>query len=221
LVIDKATGRAHNDRQSPPDQVEQSLYFIFTFSRIGDVFPRCEEQGKEVRRKIRILLLCLFLFGAGWTDLRYGKVRNLWMCAGALAGITMNGREFLYAALMLLVPSDFLFRMRLMGAGDGKLMALIAGYLGIDAGLKAIAAGLAIGAVWSVCRVWHEKSFHTRFTFLTAYIRQIIHVRKITEYRNIAGKQGKNTIPLAVCLMAGTYVYLLASGAVMIGKELF
>jgi prepilin peptidase CpaA len=174
-----------------------------------------------VRRKIRIFLLCLILFGAGWTDLRYGKVRNLWIGLGALMGVLLNGRQFLYAAMVLLVPSYFLFRMKMMGAGDGKLMALIAGYLGIDVGLKAIGIGMAIGAVWSVCRIRHEKSFLNRFTFLTAYIGQIIHTRKIMEYNNMTGKREKDTIPLAVCLMAGTYVYLLAFGLILIGKELF
>lgn len=165
--------------------------------------------------------MCIILFGAGWTDLLSGKVRNLWLLAGALPGLILTGRTFLCDALLLLVPSYLLFRMRMMGAGDGKMMALIAGYLGIDAGLRAIGIGMAIGAVWSLYRLWHEKTFLIRFTYLTAYIRRVIHSRQITEYDSLSGDKCGHTVPLAVCLMAGTYVYLLISGVFLIGKEIY
>ncbi len=171
--------------------------------------------------EISICVLCVILFGAGWTDFHCGKIRNAWLCAGILLGVVLEGLRFIPAALLLMVPSYFLYRMRMMGAGDGKLMALIAGYLGIDAGLKSIGLGLLFGAVWSACRLWRTKNFQLRLTYLTAYIWQMIHLRKITEYENLSAGNKEYTIPLAVCLVAGVYVYLIFSGMTSVGRGFF
>ncbi|MCQ4838257.1 hypothetical protein NE556_24350, partial [[Clostridium] symbiosum] len=43
-----------------------------------------------------------------------------------------------------------LFLFRMMGAGDIKVMAVIAGYMGMDRGVEIIFYGLAAAAVWSL-----------------------------------------------------------------------
>lgn len=179
-----------------------------------------KNQSRGVRKTIRVFLLCAFLLGAGWTDLTCGKVRNLWILAGAGLGIWIAGIDFLATSLPVLIPAYVLFAMGMMGAGDGKLMALITGYLGVDAGLKAIGTGMLIGAFWSVFRLYRDHSFTERFTYLTAYIRRIIHVREWNEaeYIHLSGERGRHTIPLAVCLAAGTYVYLMISFGLEAGK---
>lgn len=167
-------------------------------------------------------MLCIFLLGAGWTDAADGKVRNIWIIGGMAPGMILNGRDFITAALVILIPSYLLFRMRVMGAGDGKLMALIAGYLGVDEGLKCIEAGMVIGAAWAILRLWQHRNNSEFFTYLTAGIRRIIHVRKenLTEYGALSAIQKKHTIPLAVCLTAGTYAYLFVSRLALIGREI-
>lgn len=234
-------------------------------------------------------------------------MRNRWLLAGAVFGVWLRGYGFLLAAAAVLIPAYLLFRMRMMGAGDGKLMALIAGYLGLDSGMKAIGAGMAVGAIWSLCRIWHDKTLLSRFTYLNAYIRRTIHTKEITDYQRfvpgaepeempepgeepeseeapesgeapepeeapepgrvlesgeapepgkvpeseeapesekvpglgcgqfaLRGRTGsqniidgqwfvwesRHTIPLAACLAAGTYLYLLVSCAAVVGKEI-
>lgn len=165
-------------------------------------------------------------------------------------GVWLKGSDFLLAAAAVLVPAYLLFRMRMMGAGDGKLMALIAGYLGLEPGIRAIGVGMAIGAVWSMCRIWHDKSLLSRFTYLNAYIgrtiltKEIIPYQRLTseeppdsakgrlnseeqlfsqkqkiEYGQLSVKESRHTIPLAACLASGTYLYLMFSCAVVVGKE--
>lgn len=111
----------------------------------------------------------------------------------------------------MLVPVYFLFRFRLMGAGDGKLMVLIAGYLGFWQGLSAIWAGFFIGAVWSICRFRHDGSFRARLTYFCAYFMRTIRQQTVTAYEDFSGAGGRHRIPLAVCLAAGVYLYLFAS----------
>lgn len=166
-------------------------------------------------------------------------------------GVWLRGSGFLLAAAAVLIPAYLLFRMRMMGAGDGKLMALIAGYLGLEAGIQAIGAGMAIGAIWSLCRIWHDKSLLSRFTYLNAYIGRTILTKEIIPYQRftseeppdlvsgqldseeqlfsrkqkikygqLSARESGHTIPLAACLASGTYLYLMFSCAVVVGKEL-
>ncbi|MDD3253395.1 MAG: A24 family peptidase [Lachnospiraceae bacterium] len=153
-------------------------------------------------------LLCVILAGAGWTDLRFGKVSNRWLLLGALAGVCCRGPDFGWSALALLIPAFVLFRFRMMGAGDGKLMGVIAGYLGVEAGVQAVAAGLAVGAIWSLCRLWCSQGFRARFWYLSAYFMRFFRKKKIEAYDTFAGPDQENRIPLAACLAVGGYLYL-------------
>lgn len=98
----------------------------------------------------------------------------------------------------------------MMGAGDGKVMALMAGFLGLPEGIYAIWTGLCVGAVWSICRFWHDKSFRARLTYFFAYIMRAINYGTMEQYDNWSehGHGDRHRIPLAVCMAAGLYLYL-------------
>lgn len=174
-----------------------------------------------MRGEIDICFLCIILLGAGWSDLYCGKVYNSWLLTGMFFGLAFKGWDFIPAALLVLVPSYILFCMKAMGAGDGKLMALIAGYIGIDAGLKAIFTGMLIGSAWSLYRLYRNQDSLNRIKYLAAEIWRMLRFGKRIEYESLPLAGGKTTIPLAGCLAAGTYVYLFVSRFVMAGKEAF
>ena len=158
---------------------------------------------------VRILLFCVFLFGAWWTDLYKVKVKNIWIVFGIISGLWCCGWQFLRDGAVVLVPAFLLFRMRMMGAGDGKMMAVIAGYLGADRGLQAIGLGMAVGAVWSLYRFWCGRNLSESLMNLGAYIRRTIQIGKLEAYQELSLTACRNTIPLAACLSGGTYLYLL------------
>lgn len=97
----------------------------------------------------------------------------------------------------------------MMGAGDGKLMALIAGYLGIDAGIKAIFCGMTAGTLWSLCRLRSSKDLKTRLIYLSAYFLRRIQTKNKEIYCNLTVEKGNHTLPLAAFMAVGTYLYLL------------
>ncbi|NBH71526.1 hypothetical protein D3Z51_05715 [Clostridiaceae bacterium] len=167
-------------------------------------------------KHVKTGIFCLILAGAAWTDATEGKIRNWWLLAGTAAGIWCRGRVFFPAAAVVLALAFLLFRLRMMGAGDGKLMALIAGYLGMEAGMEAILTGMAVGACWSLCRLWHNKSLKTHLVYLTAYFMRLFQTKKVEVYGDGALKDPERTIPLAPCMAAGTYLYLMVSGAVSV-----
>ncbi len=156
-------------------------------------------------------MLCVVLSGAGWTDLRERKVYNRWLAPGILIGIGLRGGAFFGPALLFYVVSYVLFRLRLAGGGDGKVAALIAGYLGVDAGLKAVGAGMLTGVVYSLYHDCQKEILSVRLNLLAAWFWQMIHLRKITECESLSVRNREYTIPLAACMAAGTYLYLFVS----------
>ncbi len=189
--------------------------------------------------EVAVCFLCIFLYGAGLTDIFSGKVRNWWLLAGAVIGLWLKGMSFLVSAFTVLIPAYLLFRVRMLGAGDGKLMALISGYLGMEAGIYAIGSGMAIGAMWSLCRIRHDRSLLSRFIFLDAWFRQTILTKEFIPYERVSYEkkskkelkaqeqcsicgqlsvESRHTIPLAACLAVGTYLYLLVSCVLAVRK---
>lgn len=160
----------------------------------------------------------MVLLVAGASDFRYRKVYNGWLFMGMAAGVMVCGKDFLLPAGTVLLPVFLLYRLRLMGAGDAKLMALIAGYLGLDAGIWAIGAGLLTGAAWSLCRLLHDKDLRVRLKYLSAYFRRVFLTGMITAYEMPSREDGREQVPLATCLAVGTYLYLLASRTFGSGK---
>lgn len=160
----------------------------------------------------------MFLLGAAVTDLTRGKVFNGWLALGVVLGVCCVGPKFFWQAAAALVPGFFLFRLRMMGAGDGKMMAVIAGYLGLDAGLRAIGAGFVVGAVWSLCRLWHDRSLKARLLYFSAYIAQVFQEKNIVEYDELSGTDDRHRIPFAACLSAGVCLYLIFSVAAQQGR---
>lgn len=153
--------------------------------------------------------LCIMMLGAAWTDLRRRKVLNGWLLIWAAVGGWCRGWQFFMDAGVMLLFVFWLFRFRLMGAGDGKLMLLTAGYLGFWEGLAAIWTGLFLGAVWSVWRFFKGGGFRARFSYLFAYFMRIAGGQGITAYEDFSEPDGRHRIPLAACLAAGVYLYLL------------
>lgn len=154
--------------------------------------------------------MCIILAGAAWTDFFNRKVKNGWILFGLFLGIFCRKSSFFLPSLMVLIPAFFLWQLRMMGAGDGKLMALIAGFLGFSRGICAIWLGLCMGAVWSICRFWHDKSFRARLSYFFAYFMRAIHFGMIEKYDDWSKnrEEDRHRIPLAVCLAAGVYLYL-------------
>lgn len=167
----------------------------------------------------------LFLLGGAVFDLRSHRIPNWWIACCILAGLGLEWwllpagegmREAWWPALLfflrLLAVSVLffpLFRLRMIGAGDIKLMALMCGCLGMIQGGLSIIYGFVLGAALSLIKLLVQGSFMVRFMYLSAYIRRIIHTKEIVEYYNPARDGYESTIPLGLCLFLGTLIYLL------------
>lgn len=84
-----------------------------------------------------------------------------------------------------------IFLCRMMGAGDIKCMALICGYLGFASGFFVIGTGMAVGACWSLGKLFYRKQFRDRLGLLTAYIRRTIQEKRLIVYDVSEEDKGK------------------------------
>lgn len=142
---------------------------------------------------------------------------NWWLVLGLAAGVLCRGAAFFTGAVFFLIPSFLLFCFRMIGAGDGKLAAVTGGFLGIQDGLFVIMIGLFLGALWSVGRMWRDRSFGLRMGYLIHYAESLMGQRSCFSYDDLTGLEARHRIPLAACLSAGGYLYLLGSAAVRLG----
>lgn len=155
------------------------------------------------------MILCLLLPFCALTDIKSRRVKNGWLLLGSLAGLLLRGTDFLAAAAAMLVPAFVLFRLGLLGGGDGKLMAVITGCLGFYEGLTAIGLGLLAGIIWSLCFQKHKLSLWARLKHLLAYLRHIFITGNTAAYYQPEYYGTEKTLPLALWLAAGVLVFLL------------
>lgn len=165
--------------------------------------------------------LCLILLVSAFYDIREHRIPNWWLAGstglltGALwfleSGGTGLSATFLLGfavriAVTLLVVCP-LFLLRMMGAGDLKLMAVISGFLGFADACSAVGLGFFIGAVWSLYRLLIQKQLRERLFYLFAYFRQLLLTRERIPYYEPSRDGYDVTIPFGVCLFLGTSLF--------------
>ena len=102
-----------------------------------------------------------------------------------------------------------LFLFRMMGAGDVKLMAVIAAWLGWHDGAVVVGYGFFIGAIWALFKMCLSGIFCQRISYFIAYFRRLFLTKEKTPYY-LAKRDGDEVvIPFAVCLFSGFLLFLI------------
>ncbi len=166
-------------------------------------------------------LLLVILLGGAWYDVREQRIPNWWCGCACMGGLLLTwawalpeekfGQCVLFAVRVLTVIVIWfpIFRFRMMGAGDIKLMALIAGYLGFETGIHAIVYGFFIGAVLAFLKMLRCRNLRQRLNYFFAYIwRLFLNGEREPYYQ--AARDGKNVvIPMGACFLGGYVWYLI------------
>lgn len=149
------------------------------------------------------------------------RIPNWWILTALLCGLglaTLAAAEgriglaaggYLLRVLICVMGLFPLFFLRMFGAGDIKLMAVITGYLGIRGGAAAITYGCFVGAILALVKLLVRKNVHQRLIYLFVYFRRLFQTKEIVPYYR-ADRDGYGvTIPFAACLLMGYVWYLL------------
>ena len=169
-------------------------------------------------------LLLVVLLGGAWYDIREHRIPNWWCICALVGGFILTWtwalpgenlwQLLLYGGRILAVTVLWfpLFWLRMIGAGDIKLMALMAGYLGFRAGARAVLYGFFIGAILAFLKMLVCINLHQRLRYCFAYFRRLFLTGERMPYYE-ASRDGRTVvIPLGFCLMAGYVMSLLYYG---------
>ncbi len=165
--------------------------------------------------------MLVVVFGGAWFDVRQRRIPNGWILTAIACGVGITalaapeGGQYLAAGkflLRILTVSAVLFPLfvlRMIGAGDIKLTAVMVGYLGFGKGIWAVAYGCFVGAVLALAKLLAQRNLRQRLVYLFVYFRRLFQTKEIVPYY-CAGRDGYGAaIPFAVCLLAGYLWYLL------------
>lgn len=164
----------------------------------------------------------MLLAGGAAYDLRDHRVPNWWVLGGG--GIGLGIVWWLYAGgadtawqipvwfflrLLVAIAVFFpLFYVRMIGAGDIKLIALICGFLEFRDGSLSIVYGFLIGAAMALIKMLVQRNLFQRLNYLYAYFRRLILTKEVRAYNDPSRDGYAHTIPFGLCLFLGTLIYL-------------
>ena len=108
----------------------------------------------------------------------------------------------------MVAAGSFLWRLRMVGAADVKLAALIVSWLGVGRGCSGLGAGMVLGALWSLGRLFRKGELLLRLRQLARYGGSCLKDRTIRPYERWIRDGDQAVIPLGACLALGTILTL-------------
>lgn len=121
-----------------------------------------------------------FLMIAVGMDLYCGRIKNYYIIAGLFISFALHlWQENPFAALqyffhmclviLLLIP---FFAVRAIGAGDVKLLGVLAFSIGFSQTFMCIIIAFIIGAVFSLLKMLFYQNLFNRYTYLYSYLKE-------------------------------------------------
>jgi prepilin peptidase CpaA len=181
---------------------------------------------------LSIGFLLLLLLAAAWSDIRSRRIPNILVFPGAIAGVLLHvllpqeagGLGILGSlagwgtGLALLLP---LYLLRIMGAGDVKLMAMTGAFLGAQATVGALLCVLLAGGVLALAAALWQGKLGVLWRNLNVMLLGALAGGPMMGLpvsgkpgESVAGDAGEfaaesaGTLPYGVAIAAGTMVYL-------------
>ena len=145
--------------------------------------------------QIRDCFVLILAAAAAADDLATGRISNLICAAGLAAGFYAACREASLAAglahfaLGALIPAAggfILFRYRMIGAGDVKLLAAIGGLTGDGIILQFLLASFVCGGILALAIMLSCSDFRERAKVLSQFLMKQSVVEKPVSYRSVS-----------------------------------
>ena len=169
----------------------------------------------------RTAILFALLVSASICDYRTYKIPN-WLTAGGIvfaliynAAVPFNRDQgFLWAlgglmvGFMVMLPC---YALRIMGAGDVKLMAMVGAFLGVTDTLHAIIYSLIAGGVAALLFAFHTHALSRMFSNLKI-MTQMLMLSAIAGFKPDLQTQSIKSVgklAFGICISIGTITYLI------------
>ena len=170
-------------------------------------------------------ILFLYLSGCALWDWRKKRIPNWWTAfwwafLGAFC-VWEDGRFSLNTCLIYLadtaIPMLLLFPfylVRMMGAGDIKMLSVITAAAGITEGFSIIFSGLTAAAVWSFVYMVRRHILLKRICYFFNYMRKLQKAMGILPYCGRNPGDGEAQFCLAPFILAGFLLRQAAGGVI-------
>ena len=158
-------------------------------------------------------LILLVLLPASLFDLSRYRIPNVIPVAGLIISLTRHLElqgftgfwPWLIGGIVPFILVYFLFRMRMFGASDGKLAAVIGSFVGVPEVLEILVYSVFAGAFLSVIKMINDKSFFATINRIRSYISSAAVSKKISGIQ--LDKNDCTVIPYGVALSLGTLYF--------------
>lgn len=162
------------------------------------------------------ICLILLLGGATYMDIRYRKIYNFWILLWGILGVWILGFHFLIPVGMSIGVLFILFILRMMGAGDIKLVSLLFAYLGFTSGLQVLFISFGLSSVYAFYILYSKKILYTRLKYFMDYLRLSVNTKSIVKYYDIQKDGAKISIPMAPWFLLGFIIWRIYDICMMI-----
>ena len=176
---------------------------------------------QEAMNSLTISILLLLLFAAAWQDFRAYYISNAVVSFGALLGVLLNAslpegigiiESFMGWGIgfLLLLP---LYLLRMMGAGDIKLMAMVGAFVGTNDILGIFLNTLITGGVLAFIISLQQGMLGRLMENLARMFQITFTLNKTDLVNNNLPEFGKSSnsigkIPYAIAIAIGTVIFL-------------
>jgi len=169
----------------------------------------------------RIVVLFTLLAIASVSDYRIYRIPNWLTVGGAVFALIYKtatavspssgflvafGGLFLGFALML--P---LYALRVMGAGDVKLMAMVGAFLGVHETFQAILFAFIVGGIAAIGFALYKRKLRRllKNTKQVVYEMSVLSMVGVKPDAHIEAHQSVGKLPFGICISVGTIAYVL------------
>ena len=163
------------------------------------------------------IFVFLVLLPASLFDLSGYRIPNALLVAGLF--ISLIGRlelqglnsvwPWLAGMIFPLFIFFFLFRWRMFGASDGKLMAVAGSYVGVPGVFSVLFFSLLVGAVFSIVKLILCGNIRERWLRLRSYGRQVIGSGRMIPYYDRKEDGDGGVVPFGIAIGFGTLFSLM------------
>lgn len=160
--------------------------------------------------------LCILLTAVCVYDYRGNRIPNRLVAVMAVWGGVwrlLDGGPpdmlfYLGEAILVMALVYPFFRIGTIGAGDVKLLGVTAGYLPFGKILMFLFVSLLVAAIFSLIKMWKEKSFSRRLRCLSRYLAKVAGSGRWQLYPGYGAGGGAAGIHLAGPVLLGMLLYL-------------
>lgn len=142
----------------------------------------------------------ILIFVAVFYDIRYGRIPNFLFILGFISGLLIQFLSFssisktfpfILGFLFPFISLYLLFKIRVLGAGDVKLLTVIGFHTGIERIIHITVYSMFIAGIYGLILLFILKDYRKRLLSLIRYARDVAEEGNLLSYSNFTSPKTK------------------------------